>query len=78
MNIIHKIYLKDYFDVYTADKSSTYVKNGKSFTITYGDGSRTLGYLSQDTVSLSGLTAKNQVFAEAYSFDTNTQYDVNF
>ena len=29
------------FNVYTSSKSSTYVKNDKSFSITYGDGTQT-------------------------------------
>ena len=64
--------------MYTDGQSSTYVKNGKAFSITYGDGTRTLGYLSQDTINWGGLIVKNQIFAEAYSFDTSSYYDVWF
>jgi len=49
---------------YDHDKSSTYVANGTSFDIEYGSGSLT-GFLSQDDVTLGGLTVKGQVFAEA-------------
>ena len=63
--------------MYTAGKSNTYVRNGKNFTITYGDGTKTVGYLSQDSINWSGLIVKNQIFAEAKTFDTTSYYDVN-
>ncbi|XP_018795365.1 PREDICTED: lysosomal aspartic protease-like [Bactrocera latifrons] len=49
---------------YTSSASRTYVKNGKSFSLEYGSGSLS-GFLSEDTVSVGGLSIKNQVFAEA-------------
>ncbi|XP_053953863.1 lysosomal aspartic protease-like [Anastrepha ludens] len=49
---------------YKSSASSTYVANGESFSIEYGSGSLS-GYLSQDTVSVAGLSISNQVFAEA-------------
>jgi len=49
---------------YYADRSSTYVANGQKFNITYGSGSM-IGFLSQDTLQLGGLTIQKQVFAEA-------------
>ncbi|EDW03761.1 lysosomal aspartic protease [Drosophila grimshawi] len=51
---------------YNSSASSTYVANGESFSIQYGTGSLT-GYLSSDTVSISGLSIVNQSFAEATS-----------
>ncbi|XP_069967340.1 lysosomal aspartic protease-like [Bactrocera oleae] len=49
---------------YNSSASSTYVANGEYFSIQYGSGSLS-GFLSQDTVSVAGLTISNQVFAEA-------------
>eukprot|EP01092_Planopodium_desertum_P012701 TRINITY_DN6007_c0_g1_i1.p1 TRINITY_DN6007_c0_g1~~TRINITY_DN6007_c0_g1_i1.p1 ORF type:complete len:370 (-),score=95.83 TRINITY_DN6007_c0_g1_i1:374-1483(-) len=54
----------DFHSRYNHDKSTTYVANGKPFSIEYGTGSLT-GFLSQDIVTVAGLTVKNQVFAEA-------------
>ncbi|KAL9649753.1 hypothetical protein ABK040_009568 [Willaertia magna] len=51
---------------YNHKKSSTYVQNGQKFNITYGSGAVN-GYLSQDAVSVGGLTVKNQVFGEVTS-----------
>ncbi|XP_067643942.1 lysosomal aspartic protease [Eurosta solidaginis] len=51
---------------YDSSASSTYVPNGQKFSIAYGTGSLT-GYLSQDTVTVSGLQIQNQIFAEAMS-----------
>ncbi|XP_027744533.1 cathepsin D [Empidonax traillii] len=49
---------------YDSSKSSTYVKNGTSFSIHYGTGSLT-GFLSEDVVTLGNLKIKHQVFGEA-------------
>jgi len=49
---------------YHADESSTYIKNGTTFSIRYGSGACN-GYLSVDTVTFGGLGIKNQVFGEA-------------
>lgn len=53
-------YLHKYFD---SAKSSSYVKNGTHFNITYGSGA-VVGYLGQDTTTVAGLTAKNSLFGQ--------------
>ncbi|XP_039964670.1 lysosomal aspartic protease-like [Bactrocera neohumeralis] len=62
---------------YDSSASSTYVANGESFSIAYGTGSLT-GFLSQDTVSVAGLTIQNQVFAEAMQEPGTSFVDANF
>lgn len=49
---------------YDSSKSSTYVKNGTSFSIRYGSGSL-VGIVSEDSVKLGDVTVKSQLFAEA-------------
>ena len=51
------------------------MKNGKEFYIRYADLTETIGFLSQDTITLDNLIIKNQIFAEATRFDTS---DENF
>jgi len=48
---------------YDSSKSSTYVANGTEFKIQYGSGPVS-GIWSEDTISIGGLPAKNQAFAE--------------
>jgi len=49
---------------YDSSASSTYVANGRSFEIEYGDGSSVVGILSEDTVAFGGLAVTSQTFAE--------------
>ncbi|XP_033169960.1 lysosomal aspartic protease [Drosophila mauritiana] len=58
--------------VFYENRSSTYVANGKAFSITYGTGSVS-GYLSADYVSFAGLTVQNQTFGEV-----TTEQGTNF
>ncbi|CEG73417.1 Putative Rhizopuspepsin 4 [Rhizopus microsporus] len=45
---------------YNPSKSSTYQKDGRPWSIQYGDGSTSSGVLGIDTVELGGLTIKKQ------------------
>ncbi|PGH35202.1 vacuolar protease A [[Emmonsia] crescens] len=49
---------------YDSSASSTHQKNGSEFAIQYGSGSLS-GFVSRDTLRISDLTVKNQLFAEA-------------
>ncbi|CAH8256648.1 unnamed protein product [Arabidopsis lyrata] len=49
---------------YKSTKSKTYIKNGKTCTITYGSGSIS-GFFSEDNVKVGDLVVKNQEFIEA-------------
>jgi len=62
---------------YDHDQSSTYVRNGQYIQISYGTGSMS-GFLSQDSVSVSGLNIQNQVFAEAMSEPGDSFTNANF
>eukprot|EP00163_Fabomonas_tropica_P033723 TRINITY_DN8_c0_g1_i1.p1 TRINITY_DN8_c0_g1~~TRINITY_DN8_c0_g1_i1.p1 ORF type:complete len:396 (+),score=134.91 TRINITY_DN8_c0_g1_i1:421-1608(+) len=48
---------------YNHGSSSSYQANGTSFSIQYGSGAAS-GFLSQDTIEVSGVTVPNQIFAE--------------
>jgi len=62
---------------YTSAKSSTYKKNGTSFSIQYGTGSLT-GFVSRDSVTVSGLKVTGQLFAEAVREPGNTFVNAPF
>ncbi|CAI8042215.1 Cathepsin D [Geodia barretti] len=62
---------------YYHNRSSTYVKNGEKFSIQYGTGSLS-GFLSQDTVTISGIKVKNQIFGEATEQPGSTFIDDKF
>ena len=49
---------------YDHSSSSTYAQSETQWSITYGKGSAS-GHLSKDSVTIGGLTAENQIFAEA-------------
>ncbi|XP_043640943.1 lysosomal aspartic protease [Drosophila teissieri] len=49
---------------YNSSASSSYVKDGKGFSLAYGTGSLS-GFLSTDTVNIDGMVIRNQTFAEA-------------
>ncbi|CAF2122559.1 unnamed protein product [Rotaria magnacalcarata] len=55
------------FNKYNSGESTTYVANGKIFSISYGDGSSASGILSVDVVTINGIAVKNQTFAECTS-----------
>ena len=62
-------FFNDIMDDYDHSLSTTYSRYDPSqeWKITYGKGSAA-GYLSTDSVTIGGLTAKNQIFAEATSW----------
>jgi hypothetical protein len=51
-DIVYLLFLAG-FHKYTSSQSSTYVPNGKSFSILYGDGSSASGFFDNDTVTVS-------------------------
>ena len=55
---------------YNSTASSTYVKNGTAFSITYSDGSKNSGFLSVDTLGIGGISVLSQTFAEITSLSS--------
>lgn len=55
---------------YDSSKSATYVKDGRTLSITYGSGAIT-GFLSQDQVNFGGLDVQKFVFGEVVSLTAN-------
>ena len=53
-------YLHKYFD---SSKSSSYIKNGTKFNITYGSGA-VEGFVGTDTVTMAGLKAQKANFGQ--------------
>ncbi|KAM7351882.1 lysosomal aspartic protease-like [Cochliomyia hominivorax] len=62
---------------YNHNKSKTYEPINMPISIKYGTGSMG-GFLSQDYVTLEGLTIKNQIFAEAVAEPGTSFTNVNF
>jgi len=51
-------------ETFDSNKSHTYAKDGRSFSIRYGTGSCS-GFLGKDVVTFGGITVKNQTFGQA-------------
>lgn len=62
--------------MYDNSLSSTYFSDGTNYTIDYGDGTYTMGFQIQETISFSSTTVKNFTLIEANDFDYTTDYDV--
>jgi hypothetical protein len=61
---------KAYLNYYQSGQSSTYHANGTKWSIKYGLGT-CAGFLSYDDVTVGGLTANKQLFAEANELSKN-------
>ncbi|XP_037924065.1 lysosomal aspartic protease-like [Hermetia illucens] len=62
---------------YDSSASETYVARGEGIQMSY-EGQSMKGHLSQDTITVAGLTVTNQIFAEATSLSsafTDTYFD---
>ncbi|EJT97978.1 acid protease [Dacryopinax primogenitus] len=63
-------------DTYNPSSSSTSKPLGKTFTLTYGDGSETSGTQYTDTVSIGSLTVKDQTLGSATSYSSEFEESV--
>jgi hypothetical protein len=61
---------------YNSKKSSTYVKDGRTWKIGYGDGSSASGILAKDTVTIGGLKIKGQTIELAKQESSSFASDV--
>ncbi|RUP44168.1 rhizopuspepsin 6 precursor [Jimgerdemannia flammicorona] len=59
--------------IYDPTKSSTYKKDGRPWSIQYGDGSTSSGILASDTISLGTLVIKDQTIDLAKTISTSFQ-----
>lgn len=55
---------------YNPSASTSSIVGGKAFTLTYGDGSNVSGSTYGDTVTVAGLTAKNQTVGAATRYSS--------
>ncbi|KAH8336065.1 hypothetical protein KR074_003783, partial [Drosophila pseudoananassae] len=62
---------------YISSQSSTYQANGTAFNITYGTGSVS-GFMSQDVVTVAGLSSSNQIFGEVTTERGSNFQSANF
>ncbi|XP_016964058.1 lysosomal aspartic protease [Drosophila biarmipes] len=62
---------------YNSSASSSYVADGRGFSLQYGTGSLS-GFLSTDIVDIDGLVIRNQTFAEAVAEPGTTFVNVIF
>ncbi|KAH8266768.1 hypothetical protein KR026_010505, partial [Drosophila bipectinata] len=62
---------------YISSQSSTYQANGTAFNITYGTGSVS-GFMSQDVVTVAGLSSANQIFGEVTTERGSNFQSANF
>lgn len=61
---------------YNPTKSSSYKKDGRPWSITFGDGSSSSGILATDTVNLGGLVIKGQTIGMAKTISSSFTSDV--
>ncbi|RUS17246.1 rhizopuspepsinogen precursor [Endogone sp. FLAS-F59071] len=62
--------------LYNPSASSTYMKDGRSWSISYGDGSSSSGILAKDNVNLGGLLIKGQTIDLASEISSEFESDV--